>query len=167
MYTKEPKSMICCLEVFHTTKTSSHSSPPRLQFFSLINIRVCEKFGDGMLLIQAKTSRKDQRLWRPSDGDLKWRDFQCVFCTSGGKMSTLSPEKRKHYTVFRFLNIGWSLIFCKFKTNPQRSFGLWRDNRGKKEGNQTLYLNWHPIQILTFYWKKSAAGTFILRIPSY
>lgn len=60
MSTEEPKSMICCWEAFRTAKPSYHSSPSRLQFFSLINVWVREQFGGEMLLIQAKISRRDQ-----------------------------------------------------------------------------------------------------------
>lgn len=151
-YTKKPKSVICCLEAFHTTKPCYHSSPSRLQFFSLINIWVCEQFGGGMLLMQAKISRKDQRLWTPDDRYFKMMGLSVgVLHFRISKVATSSPQKRKHYIVFSFLNLGWSLTCCKPKTNPQKWFGLCRNNWGKKEGNHTVYLNWHLVQISTFY----------------
>lgn len=80
------------------------------------------------------------------------------------KVAALSPQKRKPYTVFCFLNLGWSLICRKSKTSPQKSFGLCRNNWRKKESNHIVYLNWYLVQISTFYWKESA---FIPRIPSH
>lgn len=81
------------------------------------------------------------------------------------RIATISPQKWKNCTAFSFLNLEWSLIYCKSKINTQKSLGIGRCKWGKKEGNHTLYLNWHLMQISSFYWKEKCCRDFYPEDP--